>query len=128
MASSASNTSFNTTAQLSSAYLGAELDSAGTVNNEVTFAFAADAGTYTLDLFHRASTNRGVYTITVDGTDLGTQIDGYASALSTVKSTIQGVTLASSGAHTIRLKMAAKNATSTSFFGSPHAIVFTAET
>lgn len=125
MAQPQSNTSFATYAQLSTAYFGAELDSAGTVNNEVVYDFYAEAGTYTLDLLHRASTNRGVYTIAIDGVDLATQVDGYAAALTTVASTIQGIVIGSTGTHTIRLRMATKNPASSSFFGSPHAITLT---
>jgi hypothetical protein len=61
-------------------YVGWLNISDGTQNDSITFDFVAGAGTYSLELYHLPYTNRGIYTIKVDGTTVGT-IDGYAALL-----------------------------------------------
>ncbi|HEY8998887.1 MAG TPA: hypothetical protein VIM53_01070 [Candidatus Saccharimonadales bacterium] len=88
----------------------------GTQNDSITFDFAAGAGTYSLELYHLPFTNRGIYTIKIDSTTVGT-IDGYAGSLATARSVLTNISVATSGQHTVTLLMATQNASSTGFVG-----------
>lgn len=91
--------------------------STGAQDAEASFDFYAEAGTYTLDVFHGTGTDRGIYTVEVDGVQVGT-IDGYLGAGgAATRSSVIGITIATTGVHRIRLRMATKHASSSSYFG-----------
>lgn len=90
--------------------------STGTQNDAATFDFACGAGTFTLDMFHLTGTNRGIYTIAIDGVTKGT-VDGYAAASGSAVSTLTGIVIAA-GAHTIRFTMATQNVSSSNYYGT----------
>jgi hypothetical protein len=99
-----------------SAYSGWVNISSGAQNDAISFDFACAAGTYSFELFHLAFTNRGIYTVRIDGVSVGT-IDGYAAAILTPsRDVVTGIAIAA-GQHTVTLLMATKNASSSSFFG-----------
>ncbi|HSX06697.1 MAG TPA: hypothetical protein VLG92_03190 [Candidatus Saccharimonadia bacterium] len=83
----------------------------GAQNDAITFDFACNAGTHRLEFFHLPFSNRGIYTIKIDGTTVGT-VDGYASSLNPTYGTINGISIASAGQHTLTVVMATKNASS----------------
>ncbi len=120
-----SNVGFNTIAQASADYYGGELQSDGTQNDEVVFQKYLQAGTYTLDLFHKTQTTRGIYSIYIDGVLLGTTIDGYSASGASTRSTIANITIATSNLHSIRLLMATKNGSSSTYTGVIHGISLT---
>lgn len=95
-----------------------QLDSSGAQNDEISFDVTIPFGTWTFELMHTQTTNRGIYTVTFNGVSVGT-IDGY-SAVTTfnVLSQITGISITSSGSQTIKLKMATKNPSSGTYFGS----------
>lgn len=92
-------------------------------NDALSFDFACDAGTYTVELLHLPYTNRGTYTIEVDGVSVGT-IDGYAAALAATRSRLPGIVI-SAGAHYITLLMATKNASSSGYVALVERLVLT---
>lgn len=96
----------------------------GTQNDSITFDFVAAAGTFSLEFYHLVFTSYGIYTIKIDGTSVGT-IDGYALSLATVRDTLTGISIATSGQHTLTLLMATKNASSSGYTGAAERIVLT---
>jgi Chitobiase/beta-hexosaminidase C-terminal domain/Right handed beta helix region len=72
------------------------------------------AGTYDLKLRYKAYNNRGIASVKVDGTVVGS-VDQYASAVSWPTANIAKVTLATSGTHTVRFTLTGKNASSSSY-------------
>jgi hypothetical protein len=123
---SASNIRFSTLAQSSADYFGGELQSDGTQSDEVTFQKYLQSGTYTLALAYKTGPTHGIFTIFIDGVQLGSTIDSWVSAGGVSQwSTISGVVIPTSDVHAIRLLMATKNASATSFFGIIHGIIMT---
>ncbi len=97
--------------------LGAVQRSTGAQHAEASFDFYAESGTYILDVVHTRGNDRGIYTVEVDGASVGT-IDGYVAAGGAAMTTsIAGIHLATTGVHRARLRMATKNASSSSYFG-----------
>lgn len=82
-------------------------------NDTTSYDFACGAGTYTLELLHLVSTNRGIYTVKVDAATVGT-IDGYAAAFAYVRSSLTGIVL-TAGQHVLTFTMATKNASSSGY-------------
>ena len=95
----------------------------GAQSDSISFDFACGAGTYEIDLYHLPFQNRGIYTVRIDGTSVGT-IDGYAASLSPARGSITGVAL-TAGAHVITLLMATKNASSSGFLGMVERLLLT---
>ncbi len=96
----------------------------GTQNDAITFDFACNAGTHRLELYHLPFSNRGIYTIKIDGTAVGT-VDGYASSLNPTFGTISGISIASAGQHTLTVVKATKNASSSGYLAMMDRIVLT---
>ncbi|HSW90449.1 MAG TPA: hypothetical protein VLF64_00455 [Candidatus Saccharimonadales bacterium] len=93
-------------------------------NNSITFDFACNAGTHTLEFFHLPFQNRGIYTLQIDGTTIGT-VDGYSGGLVPTRSVLTGITVSTSGQHTFTILMATKNASSSGYQGMMDRAVFT---
>lgn len=117
-----SNTNWDTIT-LATVYLyGAGKLSSGAQNDEIAWDIVLAAGTWTLELIHTKNTNLGIYTVSLDGTTIGT-IDGYnGSAANNSRGSITGIAVAASGKTRLKLKMATKNASSSSYFGLIHAL------
>jgi endo-1,4-beta-D-glucanase Y len=73
------------------------------------------AGTYSLRIDFKKNNNRGIIQVSVDGVNLGSTIDQYASPSVYTSSAPGNVTFATAGNHTIRLTVTGKNASSSSF-------------
>lgn len=113
-------TNFNTLSGNDTAALyGYWKQSGGSQNDEIGWDVILAAGTWTLELIHVTSSNRGIYTASLDAGSVGT-IDGYdgAGPVRNVRSTITGISVAATGKKRLLLKMATKNASSSSYFGS----------
>ena len=110
---------------LAGTYFGAYTSSSGAQNAEINWDLLLGAGTYTLDLFHFQGTNRGVYTISINGVDIGTTVDGYAAAGAHTKSQITGIAVAIAGVQRLRVLMATKNASSTNYLGAIEGLALT---
>lgn len=95
----------------------------GAQNDQISFDFACEAGTYTIELLHLPFQNRGIYTLQIDSVQVGT-IDGYQSSLIPARGRIAGVVLGA-GQHTITALMATKNASASSYVGMMDRFTFT---
>ncbi|HSW78256.1 MAG TPA: hypothetical protein VLG36_05650 [Candidatus Chromulinivoraceae bacterium] len=87
-----------------------------TQNDAITFDFACNAGTHTLEFFHLPFQNRGIYTLQIDGSTIGT-VDGYASSLNPTRAVLTGISISTTGQHTLSIVMASKNASATGYMG-----------
>jgi hypothetical protein len=92
-------------------------------NDSISFDFACGAGTYTIELLHLAYTNRGTFTVEVDGVSVGT-VDGYVAALTPTRGLLSGVAI-SAGQHTLTLLMATKNASASGYVGLVERLILT---
>jgi hypothetical protein len=101
------------------------MESSGAQNDEINFDLIIAAGTWTFELIHQKSSARGICTLSLDGTSIGT-IDMYngTSVLST-RSSVTGVSVATTGKKRLRLKMATKNASASSYYGDVQLLVCT---
>lgn len=102
--------------------------SSGAQNASVTFGVAVEAGTYTFHLAHQVVSNRGIYTVELSSNDGGAfvsltslggstnTVDGYSASAARTLSSITGIAL-TAGRWQVRLTMATKNASSSSYFG-----------
>lgn len=104
-------------------FVGWVNESDGAQNDQVSFDFACGAGTYSLELFHLPFTNRGIYTVKIDNTSVGT-VDGYAGSLSPQRAVLAGIAIGG-GQHVVTLLMASKNASASSYIGMVEHIVLT---
>lgn len=95
----------------------------GAQNDQISFDFACEAGTYTVELLHLPFQSRGIYTLKVDGATVGT-VDGYTTGLVPTRSKVTGVVL-SGGQHTITALMATKNASASGYLGMIERFTFT---
>lgn len=91
------------------------LQSDGNQNSSVSWALAMSQGTWNTTIYCRKSTNTGIFTLNIDGSSVGTA-DSYAAAPAMGVLTITG-TISATGKHTVQLKMATKNASSSGYFG-----------
>jgi hypothetical protein len=115
-------TNWATLATSSTQWFNASVQSSGAQNDEITFAFYGQAGTYSLEAFFRGGPNFGAATFSIDGTDVGT-IDMYVGAATTKKAAIP-VTI-TSGVHALRVRMADKNPSSTGYYGALSRVTLT---
>lgn len=124
------NTNWSGVAVSSSRWFNARRQSTGAQNAELTYDVGLGAGTWTLDLFHFTGTTIGIYTITLDGaslTSLGGSadtIDGYSISSTPTLSPITGIVIGTGGVKTLRVVMATKNGSSSSYVGDVSRIVF----
>jgi hypothetical protein len=108
-----SNTSFSTVGSPDTQ--GHALLSAGTLNNEAVWNIDLPAGTYRIHVYHSKAINRGIYHVYFDATDVG-NFDGYNGSTTFVVNTITGITV-TGGTTAIKIKMEAKNGSSSDYFG-----------
>lgn len=118
----ATNTNWNTLLHESAAGVNfvyaATKESSQAQNDNIGWDIVLAAGTWTFELMHRTWSDRGIYSVRFDGVEQGT-IDGYSgSAVENVRSTVTGITVATSGKVRLLLQMATKNASSSNYRGS----------
>jgi uncharacterized protein (DUF2141 family) len=73
------------------------------------------AGTYTLQLAYKTNANRGQATFLLDGAAFSSSLDQYAASASYPSVTLGTATFASAGNHTLRMTVAGKNSSSSSY-------------
>lgn len=96
---------------------GPAIKSSGAQNAVIGWDVLLAAGTWTLELLHNKGSDRGIYTVALAGSSIGT-IDGYNASLSPKqRSQITGITVAATGKKRLTLTMASKHASSSSYFG-----------
>lgn len=96
---------------------GGSILSNGTQDEYAEWDVAVVPGTYVLKLLHDRATNRGIYTVTLDGASLGT-IDGYNASPDLAVSALSSFTVSTTGIVPVRFAMATRNASSSNFFAS----------
>lgn len=90
----------------------------GNQNDEIQYKVFLQAGTYSFSIVSDKDVNRGIYTVSIDGTSVGTS-DAYSSTRVYVAVlTLTGITVATSAVHTLDIKMATKNASSSGYYGT----------
>ena len=92
-------------------------NSAGALNDQYNPGdIWLDAGTFKYAQFHLQDTNRGIYSVQLDTVEQG-QIDGYGTSSLYTYSEITGIAV-TTGLKVFLLKMAAKHASSTGYYGT----------
>jgi hypothetical protein len=99
------------------------LHSSGAQNDAISWPVVLAAGTWTVRLHFRKSTNTGIFTVNFDGSSQGT-IDSYAAAVAYGDSSITGIVVGTTGKKVVQLLMATKNASSSSYYGELLAVAF----
>lgn len=113
-------TGFTTLSQQSGDFMGGRrTNGSGAQNDQIGWDVVLAAGTWTFDMIHHTGSGRGIYTVSLDGTSIGTTVDGYdgSGALNVFK-TITGITVSTTGKKRLLLKMATKNASSSGYQGT----------
>lgn len=97
-------------------------ESTGAQNAEVTFKPVLATGTWKLHLLTATYNSAGIATVNMDTVSQGT-IDLYTAGFTTsVKKTLTGIAVLTSGIHDLNFKLATKNGSSSSYFGDLIAI------
>lgn len=117
----ATNTSFSVPSIVTSRWFNLTRQSTGALNAEIGWDVNLSAGTWSLTLLHYKQSNRGIYHVKIDGTEVGT-IDGYATLARTGRDTITGITVATGGKHRVLLRMETKNASSSALIADFSAV------
>lgn len=104
-------------------YFSAARQSNAANTDYVEFGVSLRPGTYTAVLYHLRQSDRGIYTLSVDGSAHGTTVDGYNAGNSDTRSALTGVVIPG-GDHTIRISMLTKNASSSAYRGVLCAVAF----
>jgi hypothetical protein len=116
-----SHTNWNTIDATAAVYAnqiyGGVKESSGAQNAEINWDVLLTTGIWTVELLHFTRSSNGIYSVQVDGIEKGT-IDGYSAAdAANVRSSVTGITVEASATVQLKLKMATKNASSSSYFG-----------
>ncbi len=98
-----------------------DIESSGAQNDEIYWDIGLSGGTWDFTLLHHKASNRGIYTVSIDGSSIGT-IDGYnGTSVKNVLSVITGTSV-TAGKRRLKLKMATKNGSASNYFGTVGAI------
>jgi hypothetical protein len=65
--------------------------SSGAVNDECSYEFYAQAGTYTLDTFWSTGANRGQVQLSIDGVTVGATVETYTPAAGNTRNVVPGM-------------------------------------
>ncbi|HTB79913.1 MAG TPA: chitobiase/beta-hexosaminidase C-terminal domain-containing protein [Opitutaceae bacterium] len=95
--------------------------------DSITFTTSSiTAGTYSVQMEWKGNNSRGILQLSVDGTNLGSTLDQYASGQTYPTTTFGTVTFSSAGTHTVKLTVTGKNSASSSYQLSADKFTFTA--
>lgn len=95
-------------------YLGVSYQTPSAINDETTVKFNLAPGSYTLFILGATNASYGTTTVSIDGISQGT-IDWYSASITfNVIKTI-GITINSNAIHSLNLKVATKNASSSGY-------------
>ena len=119
----ATQTNWSTRAVDTSQITGGLKSSTGTVaDDEIGWDVVLAAGTWTIEWLYVKGSNVGIFTVSLDGSSVGT-VDGYAASTTyNSNGSITGVTVDSTGKKRLLFKMATKNASSSAYRGNLSAI------
>ena len=101
-------------------FFGYRITNTGTQNDYVEWEVSLAQGCWNLDFFHDVGTNRGIYTVSLDGVTVGS-VDGYAGSGANAKTTVP-VQVTRRGTQKLRVTLATKNASSSSYVGAIHGL------
>ena len=88
----------------------------GVLNSYIEWQQELDAGTWSFTLLHDRGSDRGIATVSIDGTSVFTADAYAASPVENIATTGSGIVVASAGQKLVRITMATKNASSTGYF------------
>lgn len=113
-----SHINWDTNVADATAVMGGHKDSSGAQNDEISFDIVLAAGTWTFELIYVAGSDTGIFSILLDGTLIGTH-ESYVGALAVpnVQTPLSGIVIGTTGKKRLTLKMASKNALSSSYKG-----------
>jgi hypothetical protein len=89
--------------------------SPGNQDDSLAWPVVLSAGTWTVHLRYRKSSNVGIFTVKLDGSSVGT-VDGYAASPALGSTSITDIAVATSGKKTLEIVIATKNASSSGYF------------
>lgn len=111
------STNFSSLVSDTRCIMNGKRQSTGAQNAEVYWPVVLSKGTWTFSLMHVTASDAGIYSIQIDSVEKGT-IDGYSgSGAANTVSTVVGITVATTGKYTLKVKMATKNGSSSSYYG-----------
>lgn len=112
-----SHVNWDTVFDSSSAIMNGWKLSSGAQNAEISFDVFLAAGTWDVELLYVKDPASGIFSIQFDSVEKGT-VDSYAAATAyNNRSTVSGITVTTSAKVRLTLKMATKNASSSSYYG-----------
>ncbi len=91
--------------------------SSGAQNASISFQAVLTAGTWSAVLAHTQDSDRGIYTVEVNGASVGT-IDGYAAGTTEAVGSVGAIAVTDTGLYSIQLVMATKNVASSNYRGA----------
>ncbi|HTB81245.1 MAG TPA: putative Ig domain-containing protein, partial [Opitutaceae bacterium] len=83
------------------------------------------AGTYQVQFHYQTATTRGQHTVKIDGTQIGSTIDQFASTSAYTTATLGNITFGTTGTHSILLAVTGKNSSSTKFTVTADSFILT---
>lgn len=102
---------------------GYNSNATGVLNDQYVWDVLLDSGTWAIDLIYRSGPARAIATIYLDSTSVGS-VDMYAASnTSNVVATVSGISVASVGNYSLKLKAESKNASSTAYNMTFHLII-----
>jgi len=112
-----SNLNWNTIAVDTGYYYNARMQSSSAKNDWIAWHVVLAAGTWTFELIHSASNDRGIYTVEFDGVTKGT-IDGYVASSILKRDSITGIVVSVTAKIALKLIMATTNPSSGYYQGT----------
>jgi len=98
------------------------------VGDSITFTTGnVSAGTYQVQMEWKGNTTRGILQLAVDGANLGSTLDQYASGQTYPTTNFGTVTFSAAGSHTVKLTVTGKNSKSSSYQLSADKFTFLAQ-
>src|SRR5258708_16251558 len=82
------------------------------------------AGTYSVEMRYKTNANRGQMSLKVDGTQVGSNLDQYASSSTWPTTTFGNVTFGTSGTHLLRMTVTGTNSSSSNYYLSADIFIF----
>ena len=116
------HTNFDTKSYSSVRFMGGYVGSSGAQNAERTWDVTLAKGTWTIQLIYMKDGTAGVFSVQIDTVEVGT-VDAYNAVNSYNNvSDVTGIAVASTGKKELKLKMATKHASASSYVGNVQSI------
>jgi hypothetical protein len=106
--------------QNGSAWFGAYRSSflsGGDQTSSVSWGISLGQGTWDVQLLYEKAPDAGIMSVSIDGVDIGT-VDAYNSSVQVnQEQVLAGASIATAGLHTVAIRLDAKNASSSNYYG-----------